>query len=174
MKPVARNLSYEVDVKQLHDAIQLMAKTLNLQATSISVWMQAREELHELIDPVEALIEACETVNLADDDDLRRFVFEYLEVDPYYYWSGHIKEKLLTKIKKLDFSEEECEIIRALVLRRIEKRALREFKHICRLIRKVETKGFHESVMDRSKSRDSRVKRRAEFALGYFYEDMGS
>ena len=77
-------------------------------------------------------------------------------------------ERLLRKIKKLSLSEAEKALLRNLILKRIDNKALRNFRHICRFIPVIEAVGFSNEVVARTRSHDPSVKHRAEFALSYF------
>ncbi len=131
-------------------------------------WIKAAQEYREFTSELDDLVADCLKYGIEHDSNLREFVFAYIECDPYFYRSGYILEKLIQKVKKLNLTHAEKKSIQRLLIRRIETRALRNFRKICRLIPKVETEGFYREVCNRSKSRNLDVKRRAEFAIEYF------
>ncbi len=154
-----RNLRIKVDETRL-----LRDKTPQNRTKCIKAAQEYREFTSELDD----LVADCLKYGIEHDSNLREFVFAYIECDPYFYRSGYILEKLIQKVKKLNLTHAEKKSIQRLLIRRIETRALRNFRNICRLIPKVETEEFYREVCNRSKSRNPDVKRRAEFAIEYF------
>ena len=81
-------------------------------------------------------------------------------------------EGLIRKIKKLSLIVAEKQLLRDLILKRIDTKALRNFRQICRLIPLIETAGFGNEVAARVRSNDASVRHRAKFALLYFSIDL--
>ena len=159
---------HETRVNELHNAVHAAFKIRDRSDRHKEKWQQAALENRYYKSQVDELIAACQMHGIEHDPELRRFVFDYLIIDPYYFRSGYTMERLVQRIKKLQLTSSEKAIIQNLLLHRIETRALRNFRNICRLIHRVETEGFHTEVCHRSKSIDPGVKRRADFALLYF------
>ncbi|MFD2205749.1 hypothetical protein [Kiloniella antarctica] len=132
------------------------------------LFSSAAKRYREFTSIVDDLTNACLKDGIVTDPNLRKFVFDYIQCDPYFYRSGYILEKLLQRIKKLKLSTGEKNKIQVLILHRIETRALRNFRNICRLIPVISDDDFHQAVLDRYRSKDENVRRRAEFALCYF------
>ncbi|MBD3679743.1 MAG: hypothetical protein HUJ27_15260 [Rhodobacteraceae bacterium] len=99
--------------------------------------------------------------------EVREFAFCYLEVDPYFFRSGYLLERIVRKLKKLEFTDAQKAIVQALILKRINTRALRNFREICRLMPKIETEEFRDRVRARLESDDPSVRHRAELAAAY-------
>lgn len=131
-------------------------------------WHRTADAFNNHQSPIYDLIDQCLETGLEHNNDLRCFAFAYIDQDPYFFRSGYILEDLLRRVKKLSLTGSEKTSIQRLVLKRIETRALRNFRHICRLIPMVDSDGFHTEVSNRAKSTDPQVRRRAKFALGYF------
>ena len=161
-------LAYEIESNRLRAAIYTAFKLRDRSRSHWETWSRACDRFHELLSPIDEWLRSCDTSDLASDPHIRLFIFEYLSADPYYFRSGYEKERLIRKIKKLDLTSPEKEIIRQLILSRIETRALREFRQICRMIPRIETKGFYEAVHIMFRSSDIDMQRRAKFALSYF------
>jgi len=102
-----------------------------------------------------------------EDPLLRQFVFDFMSIDPMYFRSGYQKEKILRALKKIEFAEEERVILRQTILRRIRTNAHREFRHLCRLIPKVQTEDFISELSAAARSNDEYMRRRALVALEY-------
>jgi hypothetical protein len=120
--------------------------------------------------PVYDLVAQCRRFGIANDPDLRAFTFAYIKADPYFYRSGYIMESLLPGVKSLSLTLNERNIIRRAILKRIETRALRNFRHLCRLIRFVDNAQFRVNLSARANSSDPQICRRAKFALVYLPE----
>ncbi len=104
---------------------------------------------------------------VAEDEQTRRFVFDFLSVDPVYFRSGYEKERLLKVVKMLDLTEHEKAVLRQTIQRRIRNGALREFRRFCQLIPKIQSDDFTANLKTDAGSTDVNVRRRATFALAY-------
>ncbi len=156
------------ELNKLHQKVRETAEHRGKSSHQLEQWERAAKAFHEYYSPVDDIIEHCLNSGLLNDPKLREFVFDYINIDPYFFRSGYIMESLLQRVKKLTLTNLEKTSIQNLVLKRIETRALRNFRHICRLIRLVDDSSFHSEVSSRAKPNDAQVKRRAEFALAYF------
>jgi hypothetical protein len=63
-------------------------------------WQLAAKRFREYRSEVDELVERCLAKGIADDNELRIFVFCFVECDPYYHRSGYTLEGLLRKIIK--------------------------------------------------------------------------
>lgn len=131
-------------------------------------WKIAARRFREYRSEVDVLLKRCLAEGIADDNELKIFTFCYVECDPYYIGSGYAMEGLLRKIKKLSLAETEKTLLQNLVIKRIDTKALRNFRQICRLIPTIETQNFRSEVAERTRSRDASVRHRAKFAFSYF------
>ncbi len=75
---------------------------------------------------------------------------------------GGAGDRLLRKVKKLDLSEAEKSSIQELILKRIDTKAFKNFRDICRLIPIVETEGLSNEIALRALSNAPSVKHRAD------------
>ncbi len=105
---------------------------------------------------------------LPPDADQRAFMFDYIAVDPYFFRSGYLMEHILRRIKRIDLTPAEKTTVQQLLLKRIQTKALRNFRHICRLMPQISDADFHARVAALSRSTDPAVRHRAGFALAYF------
>lgn len=131
-------------------------------------WQLAAKRFREYSSEVDRMVDACLTQDISDHSDLREFAFCFIQCDPYYHRSGYVMEKLLRKIKALSLSDLEKRLLRELLIRRIDTKARRNFRDICRLIPKIETDALKDKVVSRIRSDDPSVKYRAGFAMRYF------
>lgn len=132
-------------------------------------WERATERFRTYKSDLDPLIEqSWPSSGELVDPHLRGFMFDYVEVDPQFFRSGYIMEKVLQRIKKLSLTREEKSKLQVLLLNRIQHRAMRNFRHICRMVPLVESPGFKETVAGLAASVDPSIRHRAMFALSYF------
>ena len=160
--------AHETRVNELHKAVHETFAHRNESQRKHDAWTLAARQFREQHSEIDDMCDACLTNGLQNDPALRQFAFDYLSVDPYYYRSGYFVEKLLRRVRKLRLTQTEKEILQDLILRRIENRALRNFRRICNLIPLIESEGFRSRVSEQARSGNPDVRRRAEFTLGYF------
>lgn len=159
---------HEAELQKLHSAVHDGFDRRETSKLARRDWELAAKRFREYGSEVDVLLKRCLVEGIAGDSELRRFAFCFVECDPYYFRSGYAMEGLLQKIKKLSLSEVEKGLLRKLILKRIDSKALRNFRHICRLIPIIDIVGFSNEVTSRARSQDPSIKRRAEFALSYF------
>lgn len=158
---------HEAKMNELIAAIKETVKRRHEFPHAFQEWDSAADRLHEYGRDFYSLLKRCWTEGLEQDEELRAFTFSYLATDPYYFRSGYFLEVLVRQIKKLDLSDAEKVIIQDLILRRIDTKALRNFRDICRLIPRVETEDFSNEIDKRLKSEESSIRHRAELAASY-------
>lgn len=158
---------HEDEINELISAVHETFKRRETSPHAWKDWKSATARLHSHGREFYSLLKRCWTEGIEQDEDLRVFAFSYLATDPYFFRSGYLMERLVRRLKKPVLSESEQLIIRELILRRIDTKALRNFRDICRLIPKVETEGFRQEINARLKSDNSSIRHRAELAASY-------
>jgi len=161
--------SLERESNALHREVQRTFRLRDDSEHRRKDWTRAAESLRTSWSDLDPLIRRCwPSTGEASEPDLREFLFDYIEVDPQFFRSGYIMEKVLVRIKKLKLTPDEKAKVQILLMNRIRSRALRNFRHICRLISMIENRRLRETVAELAVSDDSAIRRRAEFALAYF------
>ncbi|MEL0438094.1 hypothetical protein [Phycobacter sp. K97] len=159
---------HETEVNRLHAAVRETYLLRKKSQHAWRDWKRAAKCFREYRSEVDDLIEQCIVEGIDNNHALRTFAFGYLKSDPYFFRSGYALERLLQHIKKLDLTASEKVQIQDLILQRIDTKALRNFRHICRLVPLVDTDDFISRIETRLRSDDPNVRRRAEFATAYF------
>lgn len=159
---------HEAKMNELIGAIKEAGKRRHESPYALQEWEKETARLHGYDRGFYNHLKRCWTEGLKQDKDLRAFAFRYLAVDPYFFRSGYFMEVLVRQIKKLDLLDAEKVIIQDLILRRIDTKALRNFRDICRMIPRIETEDFSNEISKRLRSEDSSIRHRAELAASYF------
>ena len=161
----------EQDSRALLDEIHRTFRLRRESAHKFRDWERATERFHTRRSELDHLIEKCwPSSGAVVEPHLREFMFDYIEVDPQFYRSGYIMEKVLQRIKRLPLMAEEKAKVQALLLNRIRNKAQRNFRQICRLIPIIDGGGLKAIVAELAMSADPSVRYRAGFALSYFRE----
>lgn len=158
----------EQEVNALDRKVHETVKMRDSSREAREIWIRAAHDFRTYYSPIDDLLEACLKSDLPQDINLRQFVFDYIDQDPYFFRSGYILEKLLQRVKKLSLTPAEKTSLQRLLLKRIDTRALRNFRNICRLTHMIDSNGFHAKVSSRARSADPQINSRARFALEYF------
>ncbi|MEZ5823311.1 MAG: hypothetical protein R3C97_00750 [Geminicoccaceae bacterium] len=154
----------------LNELRERMAVTFRMRGRSEQhrqAWLDACKAFHGSRSAVDDRLDQVSRVMIAENRHMRKFVFDFLSVDPVFFRSGYRKERLLRMLKPLDLAEDEKAILRQIILRRVHTGALREFRLFCKLMPKIRTDEFLAELRTASRSADGNIKRRALFALGY-------
>jgi len=158
---------HEAEMQALHQILDEAVKVRDQSASRQEAWRRAALNFNNYRSEVDDYLSKIKNVDIEGWSEGRKFVFCYFAVDPIYFRSGHTKEWLIRKVKALDFDESEKAVIRDLIVGRVHKGAMREFKHFCRLIPRIQNKNFSDSLHHLSNTKARAVSRRAKFALCY-------
>jgi hypothetical protein len=150
----AYNAAWQVYKRHLNDP-----EARALYEEAVERWHTALSVLYS-----PGFLEACDLVRGGDPAGLEP-VIAFLEEDSHCFRSGYIKADLVRFITRLDLSPEHAARLRNVVLQIVDRRDGREFRHYCRLARKVRTPEFQEELSKRLLCRDPNVRRRARWVL---------
>jgi hypothetical protein len=161
-------------VNALHRAVDEAAARRRQLGTPAAVeeWQRAARAFSTYDSDVWDQLERIDREGLEHDQTLREFAFAFLDVDPMHFRSGYAKERLLQRIKALDLAADEVKVLRSVILRRIEGRALREFRRYCRLLPRITDNTFGMALVALSHSPDGHVRAHASFALRYLPDEL--
>lgn len=157
-------------LNELHERIHSSFKERDRSEAHKRRWEDACADFHGFRSEIDSYMDQVSFEKLSEDIQIRQFVFDFLSVDPIYFRSGYEKENLLKLLKPLDLIDQEKDVLRQTILRRVRNGALREFRRFCQLIPKIENEAFVAELRKEAKSTDAQIQRRAAFALGYVAE----
>jgi hypothetical protein len=97
---------------------------------------------------------------------LLEFVVCFLEVDPWFFGSGYLKETFLTRLKQSALDEATQGRLRRVLLASVDRRGTREFRRYCRLAAVISDESLVSALEEASRSTDGAVASRARLMLG--------
>ena len=89
----------------------------------------------------------------------------FLEADPIFFRSGYVKADLTRYAKRVPHDEDQRRRLEAVILSVVDRRDGREFRHYCRLARRIAGWHLRGELEARLKAGDPAVRRRARWAL---------
>jgi len=125
--------SESAKLDELHAAIRRTAVDRDRGPHSRREWAAACAAFHSYVSPLDRYFEqACEQARYSHAE-LLEFAIRFLELDPWFFRSGYLKQILITRLKRSDLSESARERLRRVVIDAANRRGAREFKYYCRL-----------------------------------------
>jgi hypothetical protein len=120
-------------IEAAHAEIHRTLVTRDRDQKSRLEWEKACDAFHSFQSPLDPFIDrACGTGRYTDKEILE-FVVCFLEVDPWFFRSGYLKQVFLTRIKRSQLDAGTTRRLQAVLLDAVERRGTREFKYYCRL-----------------------------------------
>ncbi len=150
---------------ELHAQVHQTLLHRDRDAKSRSEWELACTAFHSYVSRMDYHIErACKNVRY-NEKQLLEFVVCFLEVDPWFYRSGYLKEVFLTRLKRSDLNDAIKERLRIVLAGSVHRRGTREFKYYCRLAAVIGDEGLVSALEKASESADGAVAYRAKSML---------
>lgn len=165
----------ERDTNALTQAINDSMEARDTSPEGYAAWNEAVDRWKNHNSPIDDLIDRCHIPSsTAPDPELRAFMLDYIETDPYFFRSGYHLERILRRLKRAELSAAEESALRALLLKRIRTRGLRNFRDICRMIPRIEDESLYAEVAELAQSQAPPIMARAKLALSYFTPCVGA
>jgi hypothetical protein len=154
-----------VKLEALHGAIHRTLMYRERDAKSRREWEQACDAFHSYVSTLDPFLErACEDERYADKD-LLEFAVCFLEVDPWFFRSGYLKQILLTRLKRSELGLQNKRRLRAVLLDAVDRRGTREFKYYCRLAAAIADRGLVAALEKTGAGTDDARSNRARLML---------
>ena len=118
---------------ELHAEVHRTFLQRDRDAESRLDWERACDAFHSYGSRMDSYIERACKQSRYSDRKLLEFVVCFLEVDPWFFRSGYLKQIFLTRLKRSDLDEATQGRLRRVLLDIVDRRGTREFKHYCRL-----------------------------------------
>ena len=129
-------------------------------------WERACYAFNSYKSPMASYIERASRKVRRYEKSLLEFVVCFLEVDPWFFGSGYLKETFLTRLKQSDLDEATKGRLRRVLLDAVDRRGTREFKRYSRLAAVIWDEDFVSALERAIESTDGAVASRARFMLG--------
>ena len=168
MKNYRQLITQEADkLNKLHKKVHETFRFRGEGEKGYRAWEEACKLFHEYKSPLDEYFEKACNCEKFDDKDLLEFVVQFLEVDPWFFRSGYLKEIFLTKIKRSNISVKTKTRLRNILMDAVNKRGAREYKYYCRLAVQVADENIIDFLKEAEKSDGARRKNRALLMLDY-------
>ena len=153
-------------LRELHAQVHRTFLHRDHDAQSRLEWERACAAFHSRKSRLDPYIErACKKARYTDKN-LLEFVVCFLEVDPWFFGSGYLKQIFLTRLKRSDLDEATKGRLRRVLLDAVNRRGTRDFKHYCRLAAVIGDEGLVAALEKASDNNDRAVASRAKLMLG--------
>ena len=159
---------------ELHARLQRAFFHRECDSPSHREWDRAAYAFRTYVSPLDPYIERARKKRRYSEGRLLEFVVAFLEVDPWFFGSGYLKEGFLTRLKRSDLDEAIRERLRRVLLDAVERRGAREFQRYCRLAAVIPNEDFVSALQQATASADGAVASRARRMLGVIRQRRGS
>lgn len=147
----------------------------DLDAKSHLEWERACaafESYGSRLDPLVERVCKYKTVRYTKKN-LLEFVVCFLEVDPWFYSSGYLKQIFLRRLKRSDLDEAIKGRLRMVLLDAVDRRGTREFRDYCRLAAVIGDEDLVSVLEKASESTNGAVASRAKLMLSTIRQRQG-
>lgn len=158
---------------ELHARVHRTFLRRDRDAKSRLDWERACDEFHSYGSRMDSYIERACKQSRYSEKKLLEFVVCFLEVDPWFFRSGYLKQIFLTRLKRSDLDEATKGRLRGVLLDIVDRRGTREFKHYCRLAAVIADESLISALEGKSESADGAVAIRARLMLGVILQRRG-
>ena len=130
----------------LHERVHATFRTRDSGRHARDAWSQACHEFHTHVSRLDPYLQRAFQDRRYSDKDLIEFVVCFLEVDPYFFRSGYLKQDLLTRIKRSELRDRVKRRLRSVLVDAVNRRGTREFKYYCRLAAAIADEGLRAQL----------------------------
>lgn len=160
----------KISIKRNAQIISELNDRINKSYRSdIKAWKSSCDEFHDKYDSLAfpgGLGKGLQALDSSKPDAIDNAI-QFLEANPYFFRSGYIKEKLLTKLKNVDLTKSHLVRLHKVLLNIVDNHYCREFRYYCKLGRKIKTQKFLEDLRVRIESTNKDVAKRARWMFEY-------
>lgn len=131
-------------------------------------WKQVCADWHASRKPTDFLWEESTRQRLRSGDPVAvEDAILFLEIDPWFFRSGYLKERVLGALKRAPLSFHQQERVRHIIIEVCRGRNRREFRYYCALAAKVWTLEFENVLRAEAETHDMESKGKFSFLLRY-------
>jgi hypothetical protein len=129
-------------LEALHVEVHWTFAHRDRNAESRLAWQRACDAFHSHVSALDPYLERACNKERYTKQDLVEFAVCFLEVDPWFFRSGYLKQILLTRLKQSDLGETAKGRLRSVLLDAVARRGTREFRYYCRLAAVIADQGL--------------------------------
>lgn len=129
-------------IAALHAAVHHTSVNRDRGKGSRQEWEDACVAFHSYVSPLYRFLELARNERQYTNPELLEFAIRFLELDPWFFRSGYLKQILLTRLKRSDLNERAQERLRRVLIDAVNRRGTREFRYYCRLAAVLANKSF--------------------------------
>lgn len=155
------------NLRSLHSAVHAAYEVRGKSEHAMRDWSKACRRFQQYMPLLHDWLRQIDIASLSDRPDLKDFAITFLEMDPMYFGSGYIKERLLRRLKSADLNGQERARLIAVLVDAVQRRGQREFRDYCRLAAVLKPPELLEESMRLTASSDGRARSRAQMMLKY-------
>lgn len=154
-------------LQQLHATVHTTWAHRDRDARFRRVWSDACDAFHTYVSAIDRYLDrACDEKRYTDREVIE-FSICFLEVDPWFFRSGFLKQELLTRLKRTELDKSAKERLRAVLIDAVNRRGTREFKYYCRLAVRLATSDLVKLLRVASVGQDRARASRARMMMSY-------
>ena len=154
-------------LRELYNQIKVSLVDRELDDEHHELWVAACERFHSSFDRLAFPGGLERELDLLKRGDVQavEMAVRFLEVDPWFFRSGYIKEEILLALRKVTLTDDQRERLREVIMDRINKGSGREFRRYCRLAKNLVNADFVTKVGRAMTSDDANASRRAGWVM---------
>ena len=137
----------EKTINRLQTRIKETYTRRHLSREADEIWMNACKEFYSTVAPTDYLWADDTRLKIrAGDRQTIGDALLFLEVDPWHFRSGYLKERLLDCLKQAPLTDEDAARIRRMIIARARGPSRREFSRFCKIAIKVDSDEFESEL----------------------------
>ena len=161
-----RELQREVEIlERLNARLRSLLQTRGASPELTSATDEASGEVWRQSRGLEASAATALAGLRSGDASFLPWVVAYIEVDPWYPFSGYMKGDLMRQLRKFDIESRQADRLRAAILGNLSKGRRLEFGEVRKLARRLDTAAFRRELAKRLQEGDADTRERAQLLL---------
>lgn len=135
-------------------------------------WRQACDKWHSSCQPTDYLWEnSTREKLLSGDQEVIEDAILFLEVDPWFFRSGYLKERVIVGLKRAELTTLQRRRLQQVILKVCFGRNRREFRRYCALAAVLWTQEFEDSLRSEAAAHDFESNRKLSYLLKYLEQN---
>ena len=159
----------KTESKRLLELHQNVHRTFKDKQGNPEAWSNACSEFNSYISPLDSHVEAFYSLSPINSESVE-FGVQFLEINPFFFRSGYIKEQILNKLKRVVLTKPQSTRLRKVLKNAVLSCSGREFKRYCRLALVIGNETLIQELTGLSEHQDRKIKSRAVLMLSYLAE----